>query len=208
MIIWIFSPLEGHIFYLPKLLLERVLAAVKKTMKSFWVALDWRLVFRIRFFLFCLQMTRSSRRRACGRRTGPWSWPCGGLDDFCAERWWHMFLKMRVEAILFSSGVNVSASDGIISLCVCRRPLSCPLWSPSWKSSGSLWSPWSRRTSAQRSRTSDRTSLGTSTWMNRLAVHILLYRYYILRFLHLSLDTNCILMSQYSNDNKVKSNLI
>lgn len=44
-----------------------------------------------------------------------------------------------------------------------RRPLSCPLWSPSWKSSGSLWSPWWRKTSAQRSRTSDRTSPGTFT---------------------------------------------
>lgn len=50
-----------------------------------------------------------------------------------------------------------------LSVSLCRRPLSCPLWSPSWKSSGSLWLPWWKKTSAQRSRTSDRTLLGTST---------------------------------------------
>lgn len=50
-----------------------------------------------------------------------------------------------------------------------RRPLSCPLSSPSWRSSGSLWSPWSRRTSAQRSRTSDCTSPGTSSSTSRWA---------------------------------------
>lgn len=48
-----------------------------------------------------------------------------------------------------------------------RRLPSCPLWSPSWKSSGSLWSPWWRKTSAQRSRTSDRTSPGTFTLTER-----------------------------------------
>lgn len=50
-----------------------------------------------------------------------------------------------------------------LSLSFSRRPLSCPLWSLSWKSSGSLWLPWWRRMLAQRSRTSDHTSLGTST---------------------------------------------
>lgn len=52
----------------------------------------------------------------------------------------------------------------------CRRLQSCPLWNPSWTSSGSLCTPWWRKTSAQRCRTSDRTSRGRSSWMRRWAI--------------------------------------
>ncbi|KAK5882450.1 hypothetical protein CesoFtcFv8_021036 [Champsocephalus esox] len=31
-------------------------------------------------------MIMSSKQRACGTRTGLWSWPSDVLDDFCAER--------------------------------------------------------------------------------------------------------------------------
>lgn len=56
---------------------------------------------------------------------------------------------------------------------VCRRLQSCPLWNPSWMSLGSPCMLWWRRMLAPRSRTSDPTSRGRSSWMKRFLISTL-----------------------------------
>lgn len=50
-----------------------------------------------------------------------------------------------------------------------RRPLSCPLWSPSCRTLKSLYLPWWRKTLARSSMASRSTSLGRSTSIRRSA---------------------------------------
>lgn len=85
-----FSPFEGCIYYLPHccILLCSILVISLNSCDLHFYQDDVRLEACSKniCILFCLQMVKLSKQRVCGRGTGPWSWLCGDLDDFCAER--------------------------------------------------------------------------------------------------------------------------